>query len=166
MWHKCTYLWHRNRLMDKNRLVVAMRKGVRGEVEWEGGVSRYKLLHREWINNKVLQQEGQIWLHVRSVPFRLNLTLTFVLWHLYLVILAVYLLQKDAAYRLKYRVQPIFKAMIFESITFLDKKVAEQRITSVLLEVDRNPDLHRDLQEHRIFVPRNVHQLTTPPPLI
>ena len=46
--------------MDKNRLVVAMRKGVRGEVEWEGGVSRYKLLHREWINNKVLQQEGQI----------------------------------------------------------------------------------------------------------
>ena len=94
------------------------------------------------------------------------MTLTFVLWHLYLVILAVYLLQKDAAYRLKYRVQPIFKAMIFESITFLDKKVAEQRITSVLLEVDRKPELHRDLQEHRIFVPRNVHQLTTPPPLI
>ena len=28
--------------------------GAGGGMEWEAGVSRCKLLHREWINNKVL----------------------------------------------------------------------------------------------------------------
>ena len=38
----------------KNRLVVA--KGVRGGrgVDWEFGISRYKLVYIEWISNKVL----------------------------------------------------------------------------------------------------------------
>ena len=42
-------------LMDiENRLVVAKGEGVGRGVEWEFGVSRCKLLHVEWINNKVL----------------------------------------------------------------------------------------------------------------
>ena len=55
IWHKLTYLGSRNRLTNKeNRLVVA--KGERG---WSGmdrefGVSRYKLLYTDEINNKVL----------------------------------------------------------------------------------------------------------------
>ena len=39
----------------ENRLVVAKGEGVGGGMEWEVGVSRRKLLYREWINNKVLQ---------------------------------------------------------------------------------------------------------------
>ena len=38
----------------ENRLVVAKGEGSEGGVNWEFGVSRYKLLHIEWINNKVL----------------------------------------------------------------------------------------------------------------
>ena len=39
---------NRNRIMDiGNRQVVAKA----GEVRWEVGVSRYKLLYIEWINN-------------------------------------------------------------------------------------------------------------------
>ena len=38
----------------ENRLVVAKGEGVGGGIDWEVGVSRYKLLYREWINNKVL----------------------------------------------------------------------------------------------------------------
>ena len=34
--------------------VVAKGEGVGGEMEWEVEVSRCKLLHIEWINNKVL----------------------------------------------------------------------------------------------------------------
>ena len=37
----------------ENRLVVAKGEGVGGGMEWEAGVSRCKLLHIEWINNKV-----------------------------------------------------------------------------------------------------------------
>ena len=55
IWHKLTYLWNRNRLTDiENRFVVAKGKsGTRG-MDWEFGVSRCKLLHIEWINDKVL----------------------------------------------------------------------------------------------------------------
>ena len=38
----------------ENRLVVAKGKGGRGGNDWEFGISRCKLLHLEWINNKVL----------------------------------------------------------------------------------------------------------------
>ena len=38
----------------ENRLVVAKGEGVGGGMELEVGVSRCKLLHIEWINNKVL----------------------------------------------------------------------------------------------------------------
>ena len=34
--------------------MVANGEGVGGGVEWEVGVSRYKLLYMLWINNKVL----------------------------------------------------------------------------------------------------------------
>ena len=39
---------------SENRLVVAKGEGVWGGMEWEFGVSRCKLLYREWINSKVL----------------------------------------------------------------------------------------------------------------
>ena len=38
----------------ENRLVVAKREGGRNGVDWEFGVSRYKLFHLEWISNEVL----------------------------------------------------------------------------------------------------------------
>ena len=48
-------LWNRNRLTNiENRLVVAKGAGCGRRMEWEFGVSRCKLLYREWINNKVL----------------------------------------------------------------------------------------------------------------
>ena len=37
-----------------NRLVVDKGEGGGGGMEWEFGVSRCKLLHTGWINNKVL----------------------------------------------------------------------------------------------------------------
>ena len=36
------------------RLVVVREKESSGRMEWEVGISRYKLLYREWISNKVL----------------------------------------------------------------------------------------------------------------
>ena len=39
--------------LTESRLVVAKEKGV-GGIEEEFGVSRCKLLHKEWINNKML----------------------------------------------------------------------------------------------------------------
>ena len=55
LWHKWTYLGDRNRLTDiENRLAVAKGEGVEGGLEWEVGISRWKLLYVEWINNKVL----------------------------------------------------------------------------------------------------------------
>ena len=43
-----------NRLTDiENRLGIAKGKRGRGRMDWEFGVSRYKLLHLAWINNKV-----------------------------------------------------------------------------------------------------------------
>ena len=48
-----TYLW--NRIRNKEiRQVIAKGEGVGGGMKWEGRVSRCKLLHVEWINNKVL----------------------------------------------------------------------------------------------------------------
>ena len=45
----------KNRIMDiENRLMVAKGEGVGGEMESEAAVSRCKLLHMEWRNNKVL----------------------------------------------------------------------------------------------------------------
>ena len=38
----------------ENRLVLTKGEGVGGGMEWEVGVSRYKILYIEWINNKVL----------------------------------------------------------------------------------------------------------------
>ena len=38
----------------ENRLVVANREGVGGGMDWEFGISRCKLLYKEWTNNKVL----------------------------------------------------------------------------------------------------------------
>ena len=38
------------------RLLLANGEGDGGAVEWEVGISRCKLLYREWINNKVLLQ--------------------------------------------------------------------------------------------------------------
>ena len=38
----------------ESRLAVAQKEGVGGEMEWEAGISRCKLLYIEWINNKVL----------------------------------------------------------------------------------------------------------------
>ena len=47
---------NRNRLTDLEiRLVIAKEKAERErEIDWIFGVSRCKLLHLEWINNKVL----------------------------------------------------------------------------------------------------------------
>ena len=38
----------------ENRLVVARGEGFGGGMDWEFGISRYKLVHIEWTNNKVL----------------------------------------------------------------------------------------------------------------
>ena len=58
--HKLTYLQNRNRLIDiENRLVVAkVGWGGRG-MDWKFGIGRCKLLHLEWINNKVLMYIAQ-----------------------------------------------------------------------------------------------------------
>ena len=49
------YLQNRRRPTNiENRLVVPKGKGEGRGVYWELGVSRYKLLHSEKINNKVL----------------------------------------------------------------------------------------------------------------
>ena len=38
----------------ENRLVVAKGEGYGGGMDWKFGISRCKLLYREWVNNKVL----------------------------------------------------------------------------------------------------------------
>ena len=55
MQHKGTYLQNRNRLTEiENRFVVAKGEGGGEGMDWEFGMSRCKLVYREWINNKVL----------------------------------------------------------------------------------------------------------------
>ena len=50
---------NRNRLMDiQNRLAIAKVEGIRGGMDWEGGVSRCKLLYIEWINKVLLYSTG------------------------------------------------------------------------------------------------------------
>ena len=44
---------NRNRFTE-NQLVVAKEERGGSGVDWEFGVSRCKVLHLEWINNKVL----------------------------------------------------------------------------------------------------------------
>ena len=45
IWHKLTYLWNRNRIRDtENRLVVAKGEGGGREMNWEFGISMYKLV--------------------------------------------------------------------------------------------------------------------------
>ena len=54
-WHKWTHLWNTNRFTDRgNKRVVAKGEKDGGGMDWEFGVSRCKLLCREWINSKVL----------------------------------------------------------------------------------------------------------------
>ena len=54
-WHKWTYLWNRNRLIDiVIRLVVAKGEWIGGGMQWEVQVSWCKWLHAEWINSKAL----------------------------------------------------------------------------------------------------------------
>jgi len=49
------YLQNKDRLTDiENRLVVTKGRGGWGGKDWEFGISRGKLLHTGWINNKVL----------------------------------------------------------------------------------------------------------------
>ena len=58
IWHKWTYLQNRNRLTDtEKRLVVAGAGGMVGK-DWEFGISRCKLLYREWINKVPLYSTG------------------------------------------------------------------------------------------------------------
>ena len=39
---------------QRTDLWIAKEEGSGGGMEWEFGISRYKLVYREWINNKVL----------------------------------------------------------------------------------------------------------------
>ena len=38
----------------ENRLVAAQEKEFRGRMEWETGVSSYRLLYTEWMNKKII----------------------------------------------------------------------------------------------------------------
>ena len=38
----------------ENRLMVAKGEGVGSGMDWEFGANRHKLLHLEWIDNKIL----------------------------------------------------------------------------------------------------------------
>ena len=52
--HKRTYLQNRNRLADTETDLWSPREGGRGGVDRGSGISRYKLLHTERRNNRVL----------------------------------------------------------------------------------------------------------------
>ena len=55
LWHKWTYLQKGNRCTDtENRLLVPRGKEGGSKIDWGFGVSRCKLLHSEWIDNKIL----------------------------------------------------------------------------------------------------------------
>ena len=53
IWHKWTYLWNRQTHRHREQTCGCQGGGRAGE-GWEFGISRYKLLHIKWINNKVL----------------------------------------------------------------------------------------------------------------
>ena len=47
-------IYETNVITDRgNRLVINKEEGFGKRMEWEVGISRCKLLHIEWINNKV-----------------------------------------------------------------------------------------------------------------
>ena len=52
--HKGPYLQNRNRFSDTETLVVAKGEEGGSGMDWEFGVSRCKLFHLDWIDNKVL----------------------------------------------------------------------------------------------------------------
>ena len=54
MWHKWTYLKNRFTNTENWLLVTEEERGGSG-VDWEFGIGRCKLLHLQWINNKVLR---------------------------------------------------------------------------------------------------------------
>ena len=48
IWNKWTYLWNRNGISDtENKLVVAKRKRSERSLNWEFGISRWKLVYTE-----------------------------------------------------------------------------------------------------------------------
>ena len=51
--HKLTYMQKRNRLRDREQ-TCSCQGGTGGGMDCEFGISRCKVLHIEWINNKVL----------------------------------------------------------------------------------------------------------------
>ena len=62
--HKWTYLWNRKSIRDiEKSLVVTNRKPGRTGMSWKFGISRYKLICIEWINNKILlfKTRNYIW---------------------------------------------------------------------------------------------------------
>ena len=63
IWHKWTYLHNRSRcIYIEKRLVAKWEKGVSG-MNGEFGVSKWKLLHLEWINNEVLLYNTVNYIH-------------------------------------------------------------------------------------------------------
>ena len=55
IWHRWTYIQNRNKLTDIEKgLVVAKRERGGSGMDWEFGVSRWKLLNLEWISSEVL----------------------------------------------------------------------------------------------------------------
>ena len=58
-------LFYRNKITDiESRLVVDKGEGVMGGLEWEVGVSRYRLLYVEWISSRVLLYGTENYVHI------------------------------------------------------------------------------------------------------
>ena len=80
IWHKWTYLWNINRLTDiENRLVIAKAVGVGGMVQ-KIEASRGKLLHIEWINNKVLLYKTENYIQYHMINLEKNISKKNVLY--------------------------------------------------------------------------------------
>ena len=54
IWHKWFSLWNRNIPVDREQTCGGGWCWARGRMEWEVGVSRFKLICTEWINNEFL----------------------------------------------------------------------------------------------------------------
>ena len=56
----CNLKYDTNELINEietdswSRLAIPKGEGRKGGVDWEFGISKFKILHVEWINNKVL----------------------------------------------------------------------------------------------------------------
>ena len=58
-------MFYRNKITDiESRLVVDKGEGVMGGLEWEVGVSRYRLLYVEWISSRVLLYGTENYVHI------------------------------------------------------------------------------------------------------